>query len=187
MNNSFIRSVFALIIGLVLVIWPDLAADYLVITVGALFIIPGLLGIIGYFAGKKKEGNARSYPVASIGSALLGLLLLIMPGFFADVLMFLLGLILILGGAQQIFTLISARKWTRVPMGFFVVPSFITLAGIVILSNPTGARNTAFMIIGFTGIVYAISELVNWFQFINRRPKVDKGRSDITDVEILDE
>lgn len=187
MNDSFVRSVFALIIGIVLILWPDLAADYLVITVGVLFIIPGLLGIFSYFARKKKPELKAAFPVASIGSALLGLLLLIMPGFFADVLMFLLGLVLMLGGVQQISSLIAARKWTRVPVGFYVVPIFILLAGIVILGNPTGARNTAFMIIGITGIVYAVSELVNWFRFTNRRPKVDKSQKEIVDAEILEE
>ena len=39
MNYSLIRTVCALIIGLVLVLWPDAAVQYLVITLGVLLVI----------------------------------------------------------------------------------------------------------------------------------------------------
>ena len=70
-----------------------------------------------------------------------------------------------------------ARRWTPVPGGFYVIPVLILIAGIVALFNPTGARNTAFMIIGVSSLVYAVSELINWFKFARRRPKTPlKGR-----------
>ena len=40
MNYSLIRILFALVIGLVLVIWPNAAAGYIVITVGVAFYQP---------------------------------------------------------------------------------------------------------------------------------------------------
>ena len=40
MNYSLIRILFALVIGLVLVLWPNTAASYIVITVGVAFLIP---------------------------------------------------------------------------------------------------------------------------------------------------
>ena len=52
MNYSLIRTVCAFIIGLVLVLWPDAAVQYLVITIGVLFLIPGLITLIGYFGAK---------------------------------------------------------------------------------------------------------------------------------------
>ena len=42
MNYSLIRILFALVIGLVLVLWPNTAASYIVITVGVAFLIPGV-------------------------------------------------------------------------------------------------------------------------------------------------
>lgn len=167
MNHSFIRSIFGLIIGLVLIVWPELAADYLVITLGVLFIFPGLLGLVSYFAAQK-DLKPR-FPVESIGSLLLGLWLLIMPSFFANVLMILLGVVLLLGGFQQLYMLFRARKWTTVPGFFFITPVLITLAGIFILFNPLSARNTTFIIIGATCVIYAVSELINTLSF--QKPK----------------
>ena len=42
-SNSFLRTICALIIGLVLVMFPNEAGDYLVITIGVVFLIPSLL------------------------------------------------------------------------------------------------------------------------------------------------
>ena len=55
-SNSFLRTICALIIGLVLVMFPNEAGDYFVITIGVVFLIPALLSIIGYFAMKRENG-----------------------------------------------------------------------------------------------------------------------------------
>ena len=114
----------------------------------------------------------------------------IMPGFFADLLTFVLGFILVMGGVQQIASLSAARRWTPVPGGFYVVPVAILLAGLVALFNPTGVRSTAFIIIGITSLVYAVSELINWFKFTRLRPKApvagSKSDDDIEDAKIIE-
>ena len=157
MNYSLIRILFALVIGLVLVLWPNTAASYIVITVGVAFLIPGVISLFGYFGRKKSEdGVSPRFPIEGVGSLLFGLWLIVMPEFFADVLMFLLGFILIMGGVQQIASLSMARRWTPVPGAFYLVPALILIAGIVALFNPTGARNTAFIIIGISSLVYSL-------------------------------
>ncbi|NDV83587.1 HdeD family acid-resistance protein [Bacteroides sp. 51] len=184
LNYSLIRIVFALIIGLVLVIWPDTASDYLVITIGILFIIPGLIGLIGYFTSNKTEG--QRFPLEGLGSLLFGIWLVLMPDFFANLLMYLLGIILVLGGAQQIYSVYIARRWTTVPLGFYALPVLTLLGGLFILFNPVEARNTAFLIIGIMSIVYAVTELINWFRFTNRKPKTPM-RTDIEEATIIEE
>lgn len=184
-NYSLIRMLCALVIGLVLVLWPDAAVSYIVITMGVLFLIPGLIALLSYFGIKPREGTSRRFPIEGVGSVLFGLWLVIMPDFFADVLMFLLGFILVLGGVQQIASLSMARRWMRVPGSFYMIPILILLAGVVALFNPTDARNTAFMIIGVSSLVYAVSELVNWFKFSRRRPKTPL-KGEIEEAEIVE-
>ena len=172
MNYSLIRILFALVIGLVLVLWPNTAASYIVITIGVAFLIPGVISLFSFFGRKRSEHEpAPRFPIEGIGSLLFGLWMIVMPEFFADVLMFLLGFILIMGGVQQIASLSMARRWTPVPGIFYLVPSLILIAGVIALFNPTGVRNTAFIIIGISSLVYSLSELINWFKFARRRPK----------------
>ena len=182
------RAICALVIGLVLVMFPDQAGDYFVITIGVIFLVPSLISIIGYLA-QSTEMRSR-FPIEGVGSLLFGLWLIIMPGFFADLLTFVLGFILVMGGVQQIASLSAARRWMPVPGGFYVVPVLILLAGLVALFNPTGVRSTAFIIIGISSLVYAASELLNWFKFTRRRPKTPdasvKAVDDIEDAQIIE-
>lgn len=168
-NYFMLRSVFALVLGLLLVLWPEEAINYLVITVGVLFFVPGLISLISYFArGKKDEEDYRIFPIAGVGSILFGLWLMIMPAFFVNILMYILGFILVLGGIQQIASLVSARKWTYVPMGFYIVPALILVAGLIVLVNPFNALSAAFIMLGISSIVYGLSELFNGFRFKRR-------------------
>ena len=59
---------------------------------------------------------------------------------------------------------------------------------IIYCVNPTGARNTAFIIIGISSLVYSLSELINWFKFARRRPKtpVTPHDEDIEDAKIIE-
>ncbi len=191
-NYAFLRVVAALIIGLVLVLFPDQASVYLVITIGIVFLIPSLIGLIGYFVrDAKKRGR---FPIEGVGSFLLGLWLLIMPEFFANLLTLALGAILVLAGIQQIVSLSVARHWVKIPMGFYVIPSLLLLAGIFTLFNPTGVRSTALIIIGIGALLYAATELLHWFLFIRRRPDpvsttiaAAKASDDVEDAHIIEE
>ena len=186
MNYSLMRIICALIIGLLLVLFPAQAGEYLVITIGVVFLVPSLIGLIGYLV--QKPENRLRFPIEAVGSLLFGLWLVIMPDFFADLLTFVLGFILMMGGVQQIASLMAARSWMKVPGGFYVVPLLILIAGVVTLFNPTGVRSTAFIIIGVTCLVYALSELVNWINFSSRRPlpkDQETMKDSAEDAEIL--
>ena len=52
-----LRCIFAIVLGLVLVLWPEAAVTYLVITIGICFIIPGLFSLLNYFTREKVEGE----------------------------------------------------------------------------------------------------------------------------------
>lgn len=185
-SYSFLRIIFALVIGLILVFFPHEAGNYLVMTLGVLFTVPSLISLIGYFAFNK--GLSRRFPIEGLGSLLFGLWLIIMPDFFADLLTYILGFILLMGGVQQMASLSAAKRWMPVPAGFYVVPTLIVIAGLVALFNPMGVRSTVFIIIGATSLVYAFSELLNWFKFTRRRPNPQqKEYLEIEEAQIIDE
>ena len=116
-NYYALSSICALIIGILLVVWPGEAVRYLVITIGVLFMLPGLIGVFGYLATAKRrqEAGIKSvFPVAAVGSALLGFWLMIMPDFFITTLMYVLGVLLVLAGLSQLFNFISVRSISAV-------------------------------------------------------------------------
>ena len=189
LGYSLMRAVCALVIGMILVMFPDQASNYFVITIGVIFLVPSLISIIAYTTnGKKKQ---QRFPIEGIGSLLFGLWLIIMPHFFSNLLTIILGFILLMGGIQQLASVSTLRTLVKVSYRYYVVPTLILIAGLVALFNPTGVQRTAFIIIGISCMVYAFSEFVNWFIFTRLQQKSTmaeqrKVNINIEDAEIIE-
>lgn len=169
LNGSVLRCLFAIVLGLVLVLWPEVAVTYLVILIGICFIVPGMFTLLNYFTREKKEGEpSPMFPIDGAGSILLGAWLVVMPHFFVNILMYVLGGLLVLAGMQQLMSLVAARKWSIVPYGFYILPSLILLTGIMILAYPFETAANTFVIFGVACLIYGISELINWYKFSKR-------------------
>ena len=168
-NIGILRGVLAIILGVVLVMWPEAAIIYMIMVIGACFLLPGIYSIVGYFLrNKENEVTSPMFPLDGLGSLLLGAWLLIMPHFFVNILMYLLGAVLVLAGIQQIATLIRARKWSIVPYGFYDLPSLILLVGILILVYPMDVMANTLTVFGVATLFYGVNELINWYKFRKR-------------------
>ena len=100
-NNVWVRGIFSLIIGVLLVLYPGTASIYFVMAIGAFFFIPGLITVVARLVNR---GVRRVIPFMGLGSLLFGLWLLIMPGFFVRILMYVLGAMLVLAGLNMRFS-----------------------------------------------------------------------------------
>lgn len=168
-NIGILRGVLAIILGVVLIMWPEAAIIYMIMVIGACFLLPGIYSIVGYFLrNKENEVTSPMFPLDGLGSLLLGAWLLIMPHFFVNILMYLLGAVLVLAGIQQTATLIRARKWSIVPYGFYVLPSLILLVGILILVYPMDVMANTLTVFGVATLFYGVNELINWYKFRKR-------------------
>ena len=56
MNYSVMRCVSAIAIGVLLMVWPEAAIIYLVIAIGAMFFLPSLFSLVGYFMKGRQLG-----------------------------------------------------------------------------------------------------------------------------------
>lgn len=165
-DNTVLRGAFAIILGLVLILWPEAAINYLVIVIGVLFIVPGVISLVGYFRARSKNaGLSPSFPIESAGSVIFGLWLVSMPTFFVNILMYVLGVLLILAGIQQMVSLTSARKQAAISPLFYIFPIAILICGVVILARPFAAAATAFIFLGVVSLVYGAGELYGWYRF----------------------
>ena len=181
MNYGMMRCVSAIAIGVLLMIWPEAAILYLVIAIGAMFFLPSLFSLVGYFMKGRQLG--MYFPIVSLGSLLFGLWLMVSPAFFVGILMYVLGVVLVFAGISQIANLLAARNHTEVSFGYFVLPVLILLAGIVVLVNPFAAVAIPFVILGVSSTVYGITELFNIYRFRKKNPKTEVVIEDVIPVE----
>jgi len=185
---SIFTYIVAIIVGTVMVLWPAIVADYLVFAVGMLFLIPGAVSVIMHLANRGRSGaTGFLFPLPGLGSVLFGLLLMIVPSFFANMIAFVLGLSLSAGGLFQIVQLSHARTWTKVSFFAYIVPVMLFVLGIATLFNPSEAKETTFFVIGIGVLVYSVTGIVNWLIFTRKQPKRKTGNTtDIQDAEIVE-
>lgn len=168
-SNSVLRSLFAILLGLVLVLWPEATIIYLVMTIGIFFILPGVFALVSYFMRDKSEfAPAVRFPIEGAGSILLGAWLVVKPDFFVNILMYILGALLVIAGLQQIVMLVRARQWSVVPFVFYLLPLLVFITGITILTYPFDAAANTFVIFGVASIFYGAIELLNEYKFRQR-------------------
>ena len=185
MNYSIMRCVSAIAIGILLMVWPETAIVYLVIAIGAMFFLPSLFTLVGYFVKGRQLG--MYFPIVSLGSLLFGLWLMVSPAFFVGILMYVLGVVLVFAGISQIAGLLGARSHASVSFGYYVMPILILFAGLIVLVNPFAAATIPFIILGISSTAYGISELINIYKFRRKEEKLMKHEIVIEDVTPIEE
>lgn len=180
-KGAIYRAILAIILGLVLVIWPGTALRYIIMLIGVLFLMTGLIAFI--VSNRNKEDHRKSLiPFSGIGSMALGILLLCLPSTFATIFMFVLGFILVLAAVGQFVTLSAARQFGYISPVSYLFPVLILIAGIIVLFDPFKSAESVFILFGVTAIFYGVTDLLNQYS-IKRMRKANEEKEQIVKME----
>lgn len=185
-HSSIFRAVCAIIVGVLLIQYREQTVTWITIAIGVLFFLSGVISLASYWAAKrnaeKMQGQILSdsngkpimgmmpkFPLVSVGSLILGLLLALMPQVFIAWLMFILAFILILGALTQFVNLASAAKMGRVGILFWLFPSVLLLLGLFTIIKPSAIASAPLLIIGWGMLIYGVVELLNAFKISNNK------------------
>ncbi len=165
-QSVMFRALSFLLVGLLMVSFPDKVTTWLVMVVGVLFLIPGLVSIATFFkAYTRKDATRMLLPVIGVGSVVLGCLLLLMPEDFGRWLMYVLAGVLILVGVMGIVNLIHFRKFVSIGTGYYLIPVLVCGAGLFVMLHPLEVAANSIMVLGVANIIYGLTELVYAIRF----------------------
>ena len=167
MNLKY-NSIIAFIVGLTLIIWPEIIKQYIVLIIGGLILSVGIASLIYYFIEKEKGNISNILLINAAVSGLFGLVLLVFPNFFAGLVMFIFGIVLTFLGISRLSKLIQAAKVVQLHWGMYIVPSLTTLAGILLFFYPNRSGNLLFIIFGIILLAYSISDFVSMYMIQKR-------------------
>lgn len=161
-RNSFLRVLIVLGIGISLVVYSQEVARYIVQALGVLFILPGLVTVFSAFS---KDDYTRSVPVMPFvvggGSVLTGVILLLFPELFINILLYLLAVLLLLGSSVQIYQLIKmSREGMKSGAVYYLFPITIFFVGLYILLYPMETAGLPFLFVGYAAILFGVIELL---------------------------
>lgn len=187
-QSSIFRAFCAIVVGILLIKFPQDGVTWLTVAIGVLFLLSGIIALIAYMNAKKHageytitdsqgriiSGGQPTFPIVGAGSVILGLVLATTPGVFINGLMYILGAIMILGGINQLVNLVSARRFGKIPFGFWVAPSLILITGLYVVLKPMESAELPLLILGWCSLLYGITELINALKIHSIRKKVER-------------
>ncbi len=177
---SIIRVIAAIVAGILLLKYDDSVLKGLTIALGIMFLIAGLVSLIGWMNARRQKAEFRAYdngkqssdesqpmfPIVGLGSVLLGCILsLTETEAYRIWAMYLIAAVIILGALNQIMNLVAARKMEPVEDWMWLPPIAIAIASVVAMLKGLVPPRTTTTILGITAFVYALVEIVYSIKF----------------------
>ena len=162
-NSRFkgpLRALTALAIGVVMVVSKTNALSLAVQIIAAFLIASGIVTLaVGY---KHRVNGTFPLMVANtVVDILLALVLFVFPGFFANLLVYLIAFALICFGIFQLISLGSASRVFGVGVFAFILPAIVLMSGLFLISNPSFLGSAVGVVAGVALIIYGASELIS--------------------------
>ncbi len=195
-QSSIFRAVCAIAVGILLLKYPQDGVTWLTQAIGALFLLSGVIALLAYWQAKRHageyivtdregrvvSGSQPTFPIVGIGSVILGLVLVLTPDSFVNGLMYILGIIMVLGGINLLMSLVSIRRLGSVPFAFWITPSVILLVGLFVLLKPMESAELPLIILGWCSLLYGATELINALKIYSIRKAVKRQQQTVLDV-----
>lgn len=167
-TTGIILSSFIIIVaGVVLCILnshPDILATIVKIT-GAAFALAGLLNIILMLMRRRKNKDNRTGRIlgwiSGTGGLLLGCAMMLSPLSFTPILVFVFGVLLILGGLSQTGMLTWGYKPYTPSIWMYVLPVLQIIGGVILICSDTVRTDNAAMLL-ITGIGFIFYGLTSF-------------------------
>ena len=192
-QSSIFRALCAIIVGVLILKFPQDGVKWLTMAVGELFLVSGIIAMIAYWYARKNATDYTitdaqgqiiaesqpTFPIVGLGSIILGLVLIIFPEKFVNGLMYVLGAIMILGGIQQLINLIMVRRLGRIPFFFWVCPCIIIFTGLFVILKPMETVELPLIILGWCSLLYGVTEIINSLKIWRIRKALAKQASNV--------
>ena len=160
-KNYSVSSLITLILGIVLIAWPDLSGTLMCYMLGGALILMGVIQLLIYLRGNKEGLVSRFKMMMGVILALLGIWICVKPDIVLGLIPAVLGLVLIMHAIQDLSYTIEIKNAGVERWWVALMATLITLAlGIFLVLHPFFAFKMAMIYIGI-GLVYnGVSDLV---------------------------
>lgn len=183
-NLSVITILASLIIGIILIIRPDGALHFVSLFCGASIILLGIGSWIYFFA----KDNSVFMAVTGTLALITGIVVCVKYKSIISFFLIVFGVFLIVSG---IVDLVSAFNVKSIGVRGWIFPMITAIAtvilGIIITVNPFSSVIFATRLLGIALLVYAVTDIIAFFQVkkaLSLKTVVD---SDVTEIDISQE
>lgn len=197
-KTAFMGSLLIFVTGIILLIIHSYDVfSALIISLGIIFIIPGIINITTISTTKRANGGstkektqsrfqAMTSLISGVGSVIFGVVMIGWSFMFVKFLPVIFGIMLILGGCFHLCAMAMAFKPIKLPVWLYIMPITLIIMGLSILFIDKSVL-LPHHIVMMTGIGLMIFAINAWFElwFIRKINSVQKPSHDsqIIDIE----
>ena len=127
--------------------------ETVVVIFGILIIVPSLITLISIFSKKIATQFGMLALLPTVGSLILGIVLVCNPSLFVSLLVYLFAAILLLIGIYDLWRLISTDNNTRYALAFYVVPILLIIGGVVLFAVDVETVESMMVLIAGIGLM----------------------------------
>ncbi len=158
-SNVAVQAALCVAFGLLLIIMPGTAALTVVRLLGIFFLLSGAASLFSYFHKESSQAGSTSVLVVGIVYLVCALIVFIFTKPIASVMSFILGILLLVGGAVNIFRSLNLREYGGYTWIIMLLMSCIVAAGGVLITiNPFGATKAFVIVLGIFLVLKGISD-----------------------------
>lgn len=178
-HNYFISALLTIIIGIVLVVWPDWSGRLMCYLLGAALIIMGLVQLIIYIRGQRIGFFSKFSMVMDIVLILLGIWVCVRPDAILALIPIVIGIMMLIHGCMDIQYTIDIKNAGASKWWIALICALVTLVlGVFLVMHPFLAFEITMVVIG-AGLLYdGISDLVLMIVAEHVQRKSDKRMRD---------
>lgn len=157
--SSIAAALVTILLGVVLIWWPDRSVNFLCMLLGAAIFITGVIYILGWLA-RRREGVPAFFVLPGVILCALGIWLMTSPASVIKLIQYIFGAILIFHGVVDLqgSVALMRQKWGRWWVDLLLALLTVAL-GALILLNPFGTFATLVVLIGAALIFDGVSDL----------------------------
>lgn len=159
-HNYFVNAVIMVILGLILVIWPDILGNILCYVLGGALILMGIFQVIGFIRGEHLGFYNKFSVLMGIVLILLGIWVCVNPHVVLSIIPVVVGIIILLHGLMDIQYTLDIKRTGNTKWWIALIAAIVTLVlGIMLIANPFVAYQLTMIIIGVAMIYDGVSDL----------------------------
>lgn len=170
-NTLIATSVFYLIVGIFMLLFPATVSDIICYLVAFMFLFFGISGVVMYTKTEIKTPYTSSTLILAIILGAFGIYIFLNPKAFASFIPLVIGIFLIADSISKLSAAFDLKKYDYINWWHMLIISFIILVfGLILVFNPFEVITVSIMVIGAILIVDAISNMFTIYSY----SKIDK-------------
>lgn len=164
--SEIVIGLAAILLGLVLLILPSLAADVVICGIGAICIIIGLINVVRYFCLDPRAAIVSMTLAVGLIWIGGGILIICLKNFLISILPIFFGVIILLGGIAKIQFTLSFKRMNAARWYLELIGAVVSIVlGALILLNPFSTALLLMRIIGASLLVEGIQDMISCYRF----------------------